>query len=57
MSDQGKTASQCIKCAYWDRGLCHHGMTAEQDHGRAKRCLFFTRDASAFAFFVKDWRC
>lgn len=56
MSESAKTASQCPKCSYWERGLCHHGMATEQDHGRAKRCLFFTRDASAFAFFVKDWR-
>lgn len=56
MSDQAKTTSQCTKCAYWDRGLCHNGMAAEHEHGRAKRCLFFCRDASVFAFFVKDWR-
>jgi hypothetical protein len=31
-------------------------MAAEQERGRGTRCLFFTRDASAFAFFVKEWR-
>ncbi len=55
MSDQGKPATQCNKCSYWERGICHHGMAAEQEH-KGKRCLFFNRDASAFAFFVKEWR-
>lgn len=56
MSEIGKTQTQCPRCAYWDRGVCRHGMTSEQEHARSQRCVFFSRDVSAFAFFVKEWR-
>lgn len=56
MVEHGKPAGVCVKCAYWDRGLCRHGMAAEQERGRASACPFFSRDVSAFAFFVKEWR-
>lgn len=56
MVDQGKTGKACAKCAYWDRGICRHGMVGEQERGRGSGCPFFSRDVSAFAFFVKEWR-
>lgn len=56
MTEQGKSAKRCAQCAYWDRGTCRHGMVAENERGRGSSCAFFTRDASAFAFFVKEWR-
>ncbi len=54
MVEQGMPARHCKRCAYWDRGICRHGMAAE--HERGTGCAFFSRDVSAFAFFVKEWR-
>lgn len=56
MGDQGSNARICGKCAYWDRGICRHGMASEHERGRSAGCPFFSRDVSAFAFFVKEWR-
>ncbi len=56
MVEPAKSAKNCGKCAYWDRGVCRHGMAGEHERGRGTGCAFFSRDVSAFAFFVKEWR-
>jgi hypothetical protein len=56
MTEQSNAARLCRRCAYWDRGLCRHGMATERERHGCGRCPFFSRDVSAFAFFVKEWR-